>query len=124
MRGVHRERHRVRARELLRLEDAERHHRVRDARLDEQERDERERPRRTPSDDGDDGPVVTGTLDQRVHHAREPHREQHAPGEVEVRAGVLVARLGHVPQRDAGSRRREIGRLMTNTHRHDTESMR
>ena len=41
-------------------------------------------------------PVVPGALDERVHHAGEPDGEQGAAGDVEVRARVLVARLGHV----------------------------
>ena len=68
-RGVHRERHRVGARELLRLEHAERHHRVRDARLDEEERDEREHTDRRRADRGH-GPPVAGSLDERVARPR------------------------------------------------------
>ena len=78
----------------------------------------------TPSATARARPAVPRALDQRVDDSGEPDGEQRAPDDVEVRARVLVARLGHVPHRDPRSRRPTIGRLMRNTHRHETESMR
>ncbi len=67
---------------------------------DDADHAERDRERR---------PVVAGTFDERVHHPGEADREQDAADDVEARARVLVARLGHVHATRSTSRRPRSG---------------